>query len=185
MAFWDEFEEWFGRRPFARFFREMDRTFGEMFENFSKRMPKELYRERKFPDGTTVRTLGPLVYGYSMTIGPDGKPKVRTFGNLKPGVPLPRPTERREPIIEVVPTPYIIRVIAEIPGVTKEDIDLRVKEDKLTISVDTKERKYFKEVELLARVDPKSVDASYQNGVLEVTLRRLEEEKPGEKVNIK
>lgn len=27
--------------------------------------------------------MGPFVYGYSMTIGPDGKPKVREFGNIR------------------------------------------------------------------------------------------------------
>jgi hypothetical protein len=27
--------------------------------------------------------MGPFVYGYSMTIGPDGKPRVREFGNVR------------------------------------------------------------------------------------------------------
>jgi len=26
--------------------------------------------------------MGPFVYGYSMTMGPDGKPIVREFGNV-------------------------------------------------------------------------------------------------------
>jgi len=30
-----------------------------------------------------IREFGPIVYGYSMTIGPDGKPQVREFGNVK------------------------------------------------------------------------------------------------------
>jgi len=30
-----------------------------------------------------TREVGPIVYGYSMTIGPDGKPQVREFGNVK------------------------------------------------------------------------------------------------------
>jgi HSP20 family protein len=29
-----------------------------------------------------VREVRPLVYGYSVTVGPDGKPKVREFGNV-------------------------------------------------------------------------------------------------------
>jgi HSP20 family protein len=32
--------------------------------------------------GVKVREIGPLVYGYSATIGPDGKPNVREFGNV-------------------------------------------------------------------------------------------------------
>lgn len=39
--------------------------------------------EYNTPQGGTVREVGPIVYGYSMTIGPDGKAKVREFGNLK------------------------------------------------------------------------------------------------------
>ncbi|MGH9923950.1 MAG: hypothetical protein ACRD5B_01100 [Nitrososphaeraceae archaeon] len=27
--------------------------------------------------------MGPIVYGYSMTIRPDGRPRVREFGNVK------------------------------------------------------------------------------------------------------
>jgi HSP20 family protein len=30
-----------------------------------------------------VREVGPIVYGYSMTIGPEGKPKAREFGKVK------------------------------------------------------------------------------------------------------
>jgi HSP20 family protein len=59
-------------------------------------MPKELYREEKLPDGSIVRRMGPFVYGYSMTVGSDGKPVIREFGNVKParkstplGVPRP------------------------------------------------------------------------------------------------
>ena len=46
-------------------------------------LPKELVREYQTPEGEKVREVGPIVYGYSMTIGPDGKPHVREFGNVK------------------------------------------------------------------------------------------------------
>jgi HSP20 family protein len=180
--FW---EDWFKRGSFSRIFREMDRAFEEMFKEFSASMPKELYKERKLPDGSVVKTFGPMIYGYSMTIGPDGKPHVRTFGNVTPGIPFPKLSERREPLVEVVPTPYHIRVLAELPGVEKKDIDLRATETELTISVDTEERKYQKTVELPDKVDPKSADATFRNGVLEVILKRVEGKKPGEHVSIK
>jgi len=31
---------------------------------------------------------GPIFYGYTMTIGPDGKPSVQEYGNVKPDVLL-------------------------------------------------------------------------------------------------
>jgi len=59
--------------------REMDKE----LEDMKKNLPKDLVREYKTPEGGKVQEVGPLVYGYSMTIGPDGKPKVREFGNIK------------------------------------------------------------------------------------------------------
>ena len=181
---WDEFfEEWFKRRPFSRILREMDRAFGEAFKDLSTFVPKELFRERKFPDGTTIRSFGPMVYGYSMTVGPDGKPQIRTFGNIRPEIP--KPSEWREPLVDVIPSPTHVRVVVELPGIRKEDIDLRTTEESMTIAVDTPERKYRKEIELPAKVDPKSADATFQNGVLDVVMRRIEGRKPGESITIK
>ncbi|MCD6241452.1 Hsp20/alpha crystallin family protein [Candidatus Bathyarchaeota archaeon] len=195
---WDEdYPEWFRRRrrfPFFRswFFEDIDEMFRE-FERMIERemreltsgIPKEYVRERKLPDGTTVREWGPFVYGYSITIGPDGKPQIREFGNVQPTRFGPRIKEEREPLVDVYTTNGEVKVIAELPGVSKEDIQLHGTEDTLTISVDTPERKYYKEVELPAKVDPKGAKTSYKNGVLEVTLPKKEERKPkGEPIKI-
>lgn len=205
---WDYFPEWFRRRmrrsPFFRgwFFgdiEEMMRDIEEMmereFKEFTTRLPKDYVRERKLPDGTTVRELGPFVYGYSMKIGPDGKPKIREFGNVKPGLKpeafgIARPKldvrEEREPLVDVMSSDGEVKVIAELPGVEKEDINLHGTENTLTISVDTPQRKYFKEVELPTKVKIKETKTTYKNGVLEVTLPKTEEEKKpkGEPIKI-
>jgi len=203
---WDErWFDWFRRRrPFfgSWFFRDIDEIFREIeefmereFKEFSRRVPKDLVRERKLPDGSVIKEWGPFVYGYSMTVGPDGKPKIREFGNIKLGVRpgrlgLGRPfldiREEREPLVDVIVTDGEVKVIAELPGVEKKDINLHGTEERLTISVDTPERKYYKEVKLPVKVDPKKAKSSYKNGVLEVTLPAKEEkEKPkGEPIPI-
>jgi len=202
------FPEWFRRRmrrsPFFRnwFFGDIDemmRDIEEMmereFREFTNRIPKDYVRERKLPDGTTVREWGPFVYGYSMTIGPDGKPRIREFGNVKPslkpeafGITRPRldVKEEREPLVDVISTDGEVKVIAELPGVEKEDIKLHGTENTLTLSVDTPQRKYFKDVELPAKVKIKEAKTTYKNGVLEVTLPKIvEKEKPkGEPLKI-
>ncbi len=135
------------------------------------------------------------MYGYSMTIGPDGKPKIREFGNVKhlnesEACGLNQPCldvkEEREPLVDIVNTNGEIKVIVELPGVAKEDIKLSGTEDKLTISVEAPERKYFKEIEVPAKIDPKKAKTSYKNGVLEVTLPKIEEKKKpsGEQIKI-
>ena len=63
--------------------REMEKQFEESFKDMEMKAPKDLIREYETPEGGKVREIGPFVYGYSMTIGPDGKPRVKEFGNVK------------------------------------------------------------------------------------------------------
>ena len=67
-----------------------------------------------------------------------------------------------------------------------KDIELSGTEDKLTISVEAPERKYFKEIEMPAKIDHKKAKTSYKNGVLEVTVPKIEEKKKssGEQIKI-
>ena len=52
-------------------------------EDIEKTVPKDLVRENDTPQGGKVREVGPLVYGYSMTVGPDGRPKVKGIWKCK------------------------------------------------------------------------------------------------------
>jgi len=204
----EDWPEWFrrrGRRPFFRdwlfgdideMMRDMEEMMQKEFKEFTTHLPKDLVRERRLPDGSTAKEWGPFVYGYSMTIGPDGKPQIREFGNvkpsLKPEVPFGprRPSldikEEREPLVDVISTDNEVKVVAEMPGVEKSDIKLHGTEKTLNISVDTPRRRYFKEVELPVSVNPKTARSVYKNGVLEVTLSKAREErKPkGEPIKI-
>ena len=72
-----------------------------------------------------------------------------------------------------------------MPGVEKSDIKLHCTEDTLTIAVDKAEHRYYKEIELPAKVDVKQARSTYKNGVLEVCLPIKKEEKPkGESIKI-
>ncbi|MFW6110510.1 MAG: archaeal heat shock protein Hsp20 [Thermoproteota archaeon] len=200
MADEDWWSKWFRRRgwPFSRsslfgdmddVFREMEAMMGREFEDLSERAPEDLVRERTRPDGTKVRSWGPFVYGYSVSMGPDRKPQVREFGNIRPESRMGKPSinvkKEREPLVDIIDEDGELRVMAEVPGVSKEDIQLRGTEKTLTISVDTEERKYRKKVELPAKINLKEAKSSYNNGVLEITLPKKGEEKPeGEPINI-
>ena len=144
------------------------------FERLSNIAPEELQREQTLPDGTQIRTAGPFIYGYSVTVGPDGKPKVKEFGNFKGqtrfGKPHMEVKDKREPLADVLDSEKEIRVIVELPGVEKEDIRLSGTEEILTISVDTPKRKYFKDVKLPAKVNSKKATSKYKNGVLDITI---------------
>ncbi len=191
-------ERWF-RKGLPPFFKgwdteEMDEAFAEMekeFRELMKKAPKNLIRERRLPDGSKVQEWGPFVYGYSMRVGPDGKPQITEFGNIKPelgprgGRPRLDVKGEREPLVDVTTSNGEVKVIAELPGVEKTDIKLNVTEDTLTISVENPNRKYFKEVDLPVKVDPLKAKSSYKNGILEVSLPKRERgESKGESVRV-
>ena len=179
----DDFPEWFKKRrnpskdPFFgdidNMFKEMEKMMDEELKNFTEKVPKEYVKERKLPDGSTVKELGPFVYGYSMKIGPDGKPEIQEFGNIKKGLKgPPEVKEEREPLVDIVETETEVRVVVELPGVEKTDIKLHGTEDSLDISVDTSQNKYYKEVQLPAKVRVKEAASTYKNGVLEVVITK-------------
>ena len=59
-----------------------------------------------------------------------------------------------------------------MPGVKKEDIKLNmVGEDKIEIKVDTDGRHYYKVVDLEVEPDESSIEAKYNNGILELTMK--------------
>jgi len=171
----------------------VDEMFENMFQDMLRGMPKDMMSERKLPDGSTVRQFGPFVYGYSMSMGPDGKPVIQEFGNVKqarrPGAfgmeqPALEPKNTREPLVDVINEPAQVRVVAELPGVEKSAIKTSISDDSLTISVDSATQKYFKEVHLPAGVDADSSKAAYNNDVLEITLRKTQPKLKGREIHI-
>lgn len=188
------FPERFKRRwrlPTTDWFQEFERSFEEMFRGLE--LPKDLVRERKLPNGGTVKEMGPFVYGYSFSVGPDGKPTVREFGNVKPsirggpfGMAKPRldVREEREPLVDTIVHSDIVKVVAELPGVEKSDIALECDGRNLILKVDTDKRRYYKSLELPLEVDPDTSKASYKNGVLELILTRKSPETRPKQIKI-
>ena len=145
-------------------------TFDEEFEEMRARMDQMMEQMLTGPFGPGE---GPSVYQVSMQVGPDGKPHVQESGNAKRLAPAEenrRPV--REPLTDVIEEKDKVRVLVELPGVQKSDIDVRAEDVWLDISVDTAARKFSKHMELPCPIRSENVTASYKNGVLEVTMDR-------------
>ncbi len=177
--FWEEF---FGADEIRRMFEEIDRFFEEIMKRFGELTPEDLRDITRELERRGARTY---VYGFSITIGPDGRPVIREFGN----VPRRRGekaviVEEREPLVDVFERDDEIVVVAEMPGVEKDKISVKVLEDERTliISGSDSDRRYYKEVDLPARVDPSSLKMTYKNGVLEVRLKKAGRGVPGVRV---
>jgi len=166
----------------------MEKAISKEFKELSMRAPENLQRERTLHDGTKVKSWGPFVYGYTVTVGPDGKPKVKEFGNFKTETRLGKPhmevKEKREALADVIDSGEEIQVLVELPGVEKDDIKLSGTDDTLTILVESPQRKYFKEIELPAKVNSKKAISKYKNGVLDITIPKKKQQAKSETIKI-
>ena len=129
--------------------------------------------------------FSPFYYGYTMTVGPNGKPIVKEYGTVKPEL-LPS-TDTREPIVDVIvdEKEKLVKLVAEIPGVEKTDVKILVQDKFVDISAEHDEKKYHVKVPIKHKVDENSAKASYKNGILELVFKLIEDEKPkGKKVEV-
>lgn len=167
------------RSKWSDFFDEFYRM-DEMIEGMEKDFEETLKEFEEIGKDSKVRKYGPYVYGFSMSVGPDGKPVIKEFGNVKADVNgKPSLQYSREPLVDVFDEKGQVKVLAELPGVDKNEINLDTTGKTLTIS--TADKKYHKEVELPVEVNPDDVKASYNNGVLEVIMKRKELREEGKK----
>lgn len=77
-----------------------------------------------------------------------------------------------EPLIEVFEEGDHVNVIAEIPGLSEAEIKTKVKDGVLSISTDSKDKKYTKEIPLPELTDSKPVKKSYKNGILKLKFKK-------------
>jgi HSP20 family protein len=173
-------EDWL--RGFDEMRHEMENIFEETIENI-ERFPKELVREYETAGGRMEREIGPLVYGYSYTVGADGKPQFREFGNIRPlqrslrgerlGAGAPMLTAEREPLADVTTTDKQVKVTVEMPGISKQDIKVSAYEGAVEVStLDKAKRKYHRIIDLPSETNIETAKSTYSNGILEITFEK-------------
>lgn len=102
------------------------------------------------------------------------------------------------PPADITETENEIIITADIPGVSKEDIDLRISEDTLEIGAKVKReekeedrgylrqersyRRFYRRLPMPMTVKPEEAKATYNNGVLEIRIPKME---PKKKVSIR
>ena len=191
-------DDWFGNTfaGFDQIRRQMEKMFEEHLEDMQTKAPKELVREYEAPEGGKVREIGPIVYGYSATVGPDGKPRVAHFGNVKSlgsssdsGWRItpagPQITAEREPLVDMITSDKEVKVVVELPGVNKENIKVNSYDNSVEISANTSDRKYRRIVDLPPEADTQVAKCNYKNGILEIVFNKKQESKPkGKEISI-
>jgi len=98
------------------------------------------------------------------------------------------------PPVDVMENDNNIMVQVELPGVREEDVEVRIENNMLTISGERRleneeqrdnflrvERAYgrfYRSFTLPSNIDPENVSATFDNGILKITIPKREESKP-------
>ncbi len=82
------------------------------------------------------------------------------------------------PLIDVLERKDEILVVAGFSGFNRENMRVYVKDQRLILSAEELDRKYYKSLNLPKRVIPETMRTKYKNGVLEILLKKVVEEKP-------
>jgi HSP20 family protein len=141
---------------------EMERQFEEQFKNFESIVPKELVR-----DFGSVRLPSSLRGGG--------------------GSSFTRPLifSEREPLADVTTSNTEVKVIVEMPGVSKDKIRINAYDNSVEIKSDDPQRKYHRVIDLPQEADIETAKSTYRNGILETTFKKKEQTKPkGKQINI-
>lgn len=170
---WDDWNRKEGGDPFERFFEDFEAEFARMREMFD-----DVFRQMR--EAQAQPGQDPFVMGWTVRMGPDGRPQVEPFGNTRSVQVGTDPNAGgREPLTDVIGSEEEVAITVELPGVEKDHIKLRVKEDTVHLRVEGDQRRYRKDITLPGPVQPETAEATYKNGVLDVTIQRTEPDATG------
>jgi HSP20 family protein len=116
----------------------------------------------------------PYYYGYQINVGPDGKPHIREFGNVKPAARgLIEQSGVPEPLVDtsVDEKNNQLTITAEMPGVSKEDIKVNISDTYITIQAEKGDKKYHTDVPINLALKDVSAKAIYSNRILELKIK--------------
>ena len=73
----------------------------------------------------------------------------------------------------------------DMPGVEKKDIDITVLEHSIIVKSESNGRKYNYARKFKPSVDENSASATFKNGVLDISIKKVEQKEIGKQVKIK
>lgn len=97
-------------------------------------------------------------------------------------IPTERNLKEPEPLVDVLQERDEVVIVAEVAGFNRESLKIRVKNQHLTLTAGSSDRKYYKSLNLPMEVIPSNIRTAYKNGVLEIRLKKANEEKAVDRV---
>ncbi|MCL5442665.1 MAG: Hsp20/alpha crystallin family protein [Candidatus Marsarchaeota archaeon] len=119
-----------------------------------------------------ISEQGSSPYSFNIKIGPDGLPMVENL-QMEPKTQAESKKEApKEPLVDVLDEGDALVIVAELKGIRKEDISVSAKAEEITISVNNDAAIYSRNIALPALIDPSRGRAKYNNGVLQIRLKK-------------
>jgi HSP20 family protein len=156
---------------FSRGVFYIDKEFAE-----AEDMLNRIFRTARTMKPSDVTSF-PYYYGYQVTIGEDGKPRVREFGNIRPSTKgLVEQSGLRAPLVDaaVNEKENVLAIAAEMPGVNKQDIKVNVSDRYISIHAERGDKKYHADIPFDVKLQEASAKATYSNGILELKIKLKE-----------
>ncbi|RLG41604.1 MAG: hypothetical protein DRN78_04080 [Thermoproteota archaeon] len=147
------------RDIFSYFIKDMIDLFKRMDEDLSRFIDGEInfgeLEDESFSYASEEDSPNDFVVGF-----PSSSENVRKVG----GAPL----ELEEQGVDVIELEDEIIIVADLPGVRRNDISVKVRGNELTIRA----KDFLKKLQLPMEIDPKRTKATYRNGILEVRISK-------------
>ncbi|PCN51225.1 hypothetical protein B6U99_00315 [Candidatus Geothermarchaeota archaeon ex4572_27] len=157
-------------------FKEFDRIFREEMKRIRK-MITELTNIPAKEWERFTRSDQPMIFGFTYRWGTGmEKPEIRFFGNVKPKAPFGMSIEDTvTPAYDIIDKEDHYEIVVELAGARKEDVELRVKEDKLYVKAKSPYRTYEGVIPIPADALKEDIKAKMNNGILVVYLKKTGE----------
>lgn len=147
------------------------------FTNLVEKLGELAEKGQEFSHSGEIHGKGPQkdamhgVYGLNIKFGLGNKEmQVEPFGNIHKDKVTgeTKIQEAREPLVDILEEKDHTLIVAEMPGIHADDVDIEVKDDVLILSAEKDDKKYRREI-LLPRSYPREkMKVSSNNGIIEI-----------------
>jgi HSP20 family protein len=150
--------------------------FGELFKgikdliDIAAKLSEEIDEDNKTGQVKFLTKQLSGVYGLSVRPHKGQSPFIETFGNIRKSRKGPVIGEVREPIVDILDEKSRIVVIAELPGVSEEEINIDLMGDIINLHACSRDRKYGKKILLPRKMERQTMKHTFKNGILKIKM---------------
>ena len=151
---------------FDKFWKDIDKFFEEYNKDFERAFKQSFKNLSKGSEDS-------ITWGYKMYWDNSmDKPVVKYFGNFDPTTGKLLEEGWRIPPLERLydDKNNVWNVIVDLPGIKKENISISATNSYINLEATSKKRKYKHKVDFDQEIDPESVKAKFNNGILQITV---------------